>query len=147
MLYAIYAPDGSILQANKIWHASDADAKFEDGIRDLGQKFVKRESEHVLSPELYYVDVTAEALVDRPIMPVVQSTKSIKAGTDDAVLFTDIPTGASYSVRAGSTEYLSGTLDDNGTEIELSVPVPCTCTVVLTKWPFQTLTATVEVHA
>ncbi len=147
MLYAIYGPDGRIIQSNKVWHAADADSKYDYGLHDLGQKFVKRESEYVLSPDDYFVDVKVEELIDRPSMPVEISKLHIKAGTDDRVLLTGIPTAAKYSIMAGSIEYQSGNLDENGTEIELSVPVPCSCTIILDKWPYRTFTAKVEVHA
>jgi hypothetical protein len=147
MLYAIYKPDGSIYQSNKVWHASDADKKFEDGIRDLGQCFVKKETPYVLSPDNWFVNVTAEELIERPVMPIEQSKDHMRAGSDDFMRLTGIPQGAKYRIMAGATEYLSGQLDPDGTEIDLSVPVPCTCTVVIDKWPYRTHTATVEVHA
>lgn len=147
MLYAIYGSDGSIRQSNKVWHAADADSKFEDGLRDLGQKFVKSETPYVLSPDLWFVDVKAEELLERPVMPIEISRLHIKAGPDNFTRLTGIPTGAKFRIMAGSTEYLTGQLDPDGTEIDLSVPVPCTCKVILDKWPYQTFTATIEVHA
>jgi hypothetical protein len=153
MLYGIYNKDnpdedeGRLVQVNKIWHTSDADDAFEDGVRSLGHSFVKRESEYVLSPEHYYVDISVEELIDRPDMPVEVSKKHIKAGKSDFTTLTGIPTASKFRIMAGNIEYQSGKLDSNGTEIELSVPVPCTCTIILDKWPFKTFTAKVEVHA
>jgi hypothetical protein len=147
MLYAIYAPDGRIIQSNKVWHASDADKKFETGLRDAGQKFAKEATPYVLSPDNWFVNVKAEGLVKRPRMRVDQSKRHMRAGTDDFVRLTGIPEGARFRIMAGATEYLSGKLDSDGTEIDLSVPVPCTCKVILDKWPYRTFTATIEVHA
>lgn len=147
MLYAIYGPDGRILQSNKVWHASDADKKFEDGLHDRGQKFVKSETPYVLSPDKWFVNSAAEGLVGRPRMRIEQSKKHMRAGVDDFVLLTGIPTGSNFRIMAGPTEYITGQMDPDGTEIKLSVPVPCTCQVILDKWPYRTFTATIEVHA
>jgi hypothetical protein len=139
--------EGEITQANKVWHSEDADKKHDDAIRDLGQRFIKLDVPTVLSPSEYYGDLTAETLINRPVMPVSVSTSHIKVGDDDFVLLTGIPTGAKFRIMAGTTEYQSGQLDANGTEIELSVPVPCSCKILIDKWPYQPFTATVEVHA
>ncbi len=153
MLYGIYNrddpkfEDGQILQSNKIWHSTDADKKFEDGILDLGQRFVKAETPYVRSPDLWFADTHLENWRERPPMQVEQSKQHMKAGTDDHVLLAGIPRGAKFRIMAGATEYMTGQLDPDGTEIDLSVPVPCTCKVILDKWPYQTFTATVEVHA
>jgi hypothetical protein len=146
MLYAIYKPDGSIIQATKAWNAADATDEFEDGLRALGQKFIKKESAYVLSPDVYYVDVKAEELVARPVMPIEVSKLHIRAGGDDSVLISGIPAAARYRIAADGTEYASGQLDADGTEIELSVPIACTCTVTLEKWPYRTFITSVAVH-
>jgi hypothetical protein len=153
MLYMVYNTndhslnEGEVIQANKIWHPTDADKAHEDGMHDLGQIFIKVESPHVLSPLGYYIDVTAKELMERPVMQIDVSKTHIKAGADDCVLLTRCPSGAKFSVRAGDLEYESGQLDPDGTEISLSVPVPCTCKIMIDKWPYQSFTATVEVHA
>lgn len=147
MLYAIYGPDGRIMQSNKVWHVGDADKKFDDGLRDLGQKFVKADTPYVLSPDLWFVDAKLKLLAERPIMPIEQSKSHMRAGTDDFVLLSGIPASSKFRIMAGATEYWSGQMDSDGTEIKLSVPVPCACKVVLDKWPYQTFTATIEVHA
>lgn len=147
MLYAIYGPDGRILQSNKVWHAADADSKFEDGLHEFGQKFVKADTPLVLSPDIWFVDTKLKLLAERPVMPIEISRLHIKAGVEDFVLLTGIPTGSKFRIMAGATEYTAGQMDPDGTQIKLSVPVPCTCKVILDKWPYQTFTATIEVHA
>lgn len=147
MLYAIYGPDGRIMQSNKVWHAADANSKFETGLHDLGQKFVKDETPYVLSPDNWFVNVAAEALVKRPRMRIEQSRRHMRAGTDEFVRFSGLPGGAKYRIMAGAVQYISGQLDADGKEIDLSVPVPCTCKLILDRWPYRTYEATVEVHA
>lgn len=151
MLYGIYEidgeQDGRVVQANKIWHKDDADEKFEQGLRDFGQRFVKIASAYVLSAEDYYVDVKAEELIERPVMPIEMSASHLKAGTGDYVLLTGVPASAHWRVMAGGAEYDSGRLDPDGKEIQFLAPVPATYTIVLERWPYRTFLTKIEAHA
>lgn len=146
MHFSIYQPDGSIYQSNKVWHVDDATRTFENGLRDLGQKFVKTPDVHLLPPDEYFVDVKVEEILKRPIMPVELSKTHFRVGTDDAVLITGIPPEAKYKIFAGTTEYISGEMDSDGTEIQFSAPVPSTYSIVLDKWPYRSFRAQIEGH-
>lgn len=145
-LYAIYNPDGSIHQANKVYDSKGL--KYDDQLNDVGYKFVKAESAGLLPPDEWFVDVAAKELCARPTMHTVEVNKTtILCGDKDSCLITGIPKNASARVamRDGTEVYPSFVLDAE--QLEISIPVPCVYRVYLDLWPYKTFTVEIEAIA
>jgi hypothetical protein len=153
MLYALYNPDGSIHQANKVYdHEGDDERgkKSYDGLlSDLGHKFVKvANAPGLLPPDHYFVDVTAEEIRERPMMGAIEVNKTrIICGDQDSCLITGIPKKATARVtmRDGTEVYPPFVLDAE--QLEISIPVPCVYRVWLDLWPYKTFTVDIEAVA
>lgn len=80
-------------------------------------------------------------------MPVAVNKVTVKAGDNDAVLFTGIPKDAKFSaVATGGYAYQTDVVIPDG-ELEYSIPVPCAVRVRFELWPFQTFTVDIEAVA
>lgn len=143
-LYAIYNPDGSISQANKVY---DPDGlNYDKLLNDRSLKFVKdSQAEHLCSHYHWMVDVTAQQIKERPVISAFPYAKTVKAGTSAIVC--GIPKGAAVSVQAaGSVVYSVPSIA--GDELELiTEPVPCTYTFVIRLWPFKDCAVNIEAVA
>jgi hypothetical protein len=139
MLFAIHDESGRINQANKVYEPEGYDKLLDD----LGHKYVSAQSTGLLPPEHWFVDVSAKELIERPIMNVQVSKTQIKAGDKDSALLTGIPKQSKVFIYAAGTElYKMDPFDAE--ELELSIPVPCTYTVVIDLWPYKTFRTVIE---
>jgi hypothetical protein len=136
MFYAVYEPDGRIIQGIKVYDQPDY-AKL---LNEHGYKFVARNSPGLLSDQHWYVR-DAE-LTERPLMPVEVSRTRIQAGGRDSAVLRGIPAGARFEITTSNITVHSGPLD--GDELELFIPVPCIYRVRLDLWPFQTFGVDIE---
>jgi hypothetical protein len=147
MLYAIHNENGEIIQANKIWHATDADKKYEDGIRGLGQKFVKKKSEFVLHPDQWWVK--GKKIKSRPSMFITVSSTIVRAGGVDAAVLRGCPMGATWALMIadlnGAPPVISGVVDDP--DMEFPFDHPGRYCVIFDLWPFQTCKIDLEAMA
>lgn len=143
-LYAIYNPDGSISQANKVY---DPDGLgYDKQLLDRGLSFIKdKTAEHLCSHDHWMVDTSVGALKERPVMPVTVQATTIKAGA--AAVLLNIPKGAAVSIiAAGSLIHTVAALP--GDELEFNTEaVPCSYSVVLRLWPFKDCTINIEAVA
>jgi hypothetical protein len=143
-LFLVYGPDGEIIQANKMYDPPVNHGKLLD---DLGQKYIAVELPNPVHQDGFYIDVKASELCERPIMPISVSKNVIKAGGNDSTLIRDIPTGVTFAIVAcGAAIYPAPGQSDilDGTELEISIPVPCVYTVILNKWPYKTFKVEIE---
>jgi hypothetical protein len=143
MLYALYNPDGSIYQANKVY--IDDLESYDNLLNDLGHKFVKEpEAPGLLPPEHWMVDVKAQEICERPVMPTTAFAPVIKAGRNALLL--NIPKGAAVAISAaGAVIHSIPKLD--GDELEFPIPVPCKYRAVVTLWPFKDCVIDIEAVA
>jgi hypothetical protein len=136
VFYAVYEPDGRIIQGIKVYDQPN----YAELLTEHGYKFVSRNSPGILSPDLFFV--SGGELTERPPMPIKVSKTRVKAGGRDSAVLTGIPDGARFDVSTSNVSVHSGPLD--GTELELFIPVPCIYRVRLDRWPFQTFTVEIE---
>lgn len=144
MLYALYRPDGSIWQANQIYH----DAKqYENLLREQQQgDFVAvQKSATLISPDAWFVDTKRCELMERPPMPIEINKTRIRTGPDDAALFTKVPANATVTVLAAGETIHSGLMD--ATELELHIPVPMIYTVIFSLFPYRNFQTQIEAFA
>jgi hypothetical protein len=143
MLYAIYGPDGSIHQANKVYDPDNLN--YDNQLNDLGYQFLKVESPGLLPPDEWYVNVSLAQLRERPIMSTIEINKKIiKYGPNDSCLATGIPKQAKVTItlRDGTEIYAPFVLDAE--QLEISIPVPCVYRVFLELWPYRTFQYEIE---
>lgn len=142
-LYAIYKPDGSIHQSNKVYDPKGL--QYDNQLHEMGYEFVKAESPGLLPPDQWFVDVATKELTARPIMTAVEVNKTtILYGDRDSCLITGIPKQARVTIttRDGTEVYPSFVLDAE--QLEISIPVPCVYRVFLDLWPYRTFTVDIE---
>lgn len=145
MFYAVYNPDtGRIDQANKIFD-DVSDGRVEDLMRDMGQKWVSHPEMNLVSPELWYVDTKKVVLTERKPLEIVVDRTVIKAGDNDAAIFTNIPKGAKLLTICGTSIIHNLVMPE--TSLELSIPVPCTYKVRFEFWPYRNAEFEVEAVA
>ena len=139
MLFAVHNEDGQIIQANKVYDPEGYDKLLDDS----GLKYVAVQSEGILSPENWFVNVSAKELTERPTMPIEVNKTRIKAGGDDSALLTGIPANAQVVIYAvGAELHRLAKLD--ATELEIAIPVPCAYTVAIDLWPYKTFRIDIE---
>lgn len=146
MLYAIYRPDGQIVQSNKVYVPDDG--KYDAQLDEMGHQFVKAESPGLLPPDHWFVDVSAKEICERPIMTTVDVNKTrVLCGDEDSSLAIGIPKQAKVTItmRDGTQVYPSFVLDAH--QLEISIPAPCVYRVHLDLWPYKTFTYEIEAVA
>jgi hypothetical protein len=141
MLYALYNDDGSIHQANKVYDCNDYDKL----LLDRGLKFVSANLPGPVSPDHWLVDTTANALCERPVMPITVNKTLVKAGANDSALFQNIPRKANCSISTMSAVVYGGVLDSD--ELEIAIPVPCIYRVAFELWPYKRFEVDIEAAA
>lgn len=142
MLYVHHNDDGQIHQANKLYVGDDEHTKYAALLKDKGDQFITLNAPGLLPAEHWFVK--SGALSERPLMDVDVSKKQIRCG-DDYALFTGCPKKATFRVIAVGQEIWSGVLD--ATELQISMPVPLKCKVLLDCWPFKTFEMELEFAA
>lgn len=143
-LYAIYNPDGSISQANKVY---DPDGLgYDKLLQDRGLTFIKdTQAEHLCSHDHFMVDVTAQAIKERPVLSAFPYAKTVKAGTSAIVC--GIPKGSAVSVMAaGAVLWSVDPMPNDELEV-ITQPVPLSYTFIIRLWPYKDCIVTVEAVA
>jgi len=133
MLFAVHSDDGQIVQANKVYNPEGYDRLLDQH----GLNYVAVQTEGILSPEEWFVNVGTKEIAERPALPIQISKTMIKAGGADSALLTQIPAQARVVVYAAGAE-LHRLAKLDATELEISIPVPCRYTVVIDLWPYKT---------
>jgi hypothetical protein len=87
----------------------------------------------------------ANALCERPVMPITVSKTRIKAGANDSALFQNIPKKANCSIATMGAAVYGGVLDSD--ELELAIPVPCVYRVTFELWPYKRFEVDIEAAA
>ncbi len=151
MLYILYNPDGSIHQANRVYDPEPAGQQsYDELLNEKEEAFVKIENAPaLLPPDKFYVDVAAKEVVKRPIMPITVSATVIKAGDEkNGAIFRNIPKGVTYAIYGPYDALIypvPGTSNlFPATELELSIPMPCTYRVEFELWPYQKFSINIE---
>lgn len=140
-LFAVYNPDGSISQANKVYNPEGYDRL----LSDRGLAFVAdAKAEHLGSHDHWMVDTNAKVLVERPLMPIVyQST--VKAGSTAVV--SNIPKGAALDIHAaGSVIHSVPSMPGRDLDF-ITDPAPCLWTVIIRLWPYKDCVLKIEAVA
>jgi len=138
-VFAIYEPTGQITQANKVYDPDGYDKLLDD----QGHSYLALQSNTLPSFEHWYVDVGANELAERPLMPVEVSKSAIKAGADDTALITGIPKNAKVTIFAAGA--VLHTLDPvDAIELEIAIPVPCVYSVRIELWPYRECKLNIE---
>ena len=147
--YSIFNPDtGEIVQANKVYIDEPEHKKYEDQIRDLGQKFVKDKKAVVpRSTEKWYVRSGRHR--SRPDMFIVVSSHVVKAGGVDAAVLRGCPIGATWALLLADVSNAppldSGVVDDP--DMEFPFDTPGRYAVIFDRWPYKTLKINLEALA
>ena len=132
MNYLIFNEDGErpgeITQSNKVFDPSG----YDEVLKDAGHKFIAIENVSYLNPAKFIVKDGAP--VERPAMPVVVDKTTIKAGGNEAAVFTGVPKNAQASCTTSGLD-IGGAIIPDG-EFELPIPVPCVYRVTITLWPY-----------
>lgn len=141
-LFAIYNPDGSITQANKVYNPDGYDKL----LLDRGLSFVAdAKAEHLCSHDHWMVDVSDKSLVERPMMSAVADSTTVKAGSTAVV--SGIPKGAALDIfAAGSVIHSVSSMP--GTDLDfITDPAPCLWTIIIRLWPYKDCTINIEAVA
>lgn len=137
MMYVVYDESGRITQGSQLYHHDYAGT--EKIMHDLGQRFFKERRTLVSPDECYvalkerYAGLPRPKLRMRSEMPITVSTTTIRAGTNDAAIFRNIPKGAQCTISAAGSSLYDIVMQDD--ELELGIPVPCTYWVKFSLWP------------
>jgi hypothetical protein len=136
-LFAVHDATGQLTQANKVYDPEGYDKLLDDA----GLSYLAIDTNTLPSFKDWYV--RGKQLTERPEMPIQVNKTFVKAGSDDSALITAIPTAASVQVMAaGSILHSFAKLDAD--QIEISIPVPCSYTVIVNLWPYKTWQTTIE---
>jgi hypothetical protein len=141
-VYAIFNPDGAIVQCNKVFIGEEGEKKYEQQLKDLGQVFVSGKSDGVLPPEHFYVDTKAMQLSERPRLSILVDKQRIKAGNGELATFSGVPKGCNCNIYTMNTLIYAGKMED--TTLSIAIPVPCIYRVVFSVWPFKDSITNVE---
>jgi hypothetical protein len=136
-LFAVHDATGQLTQANKVYDPEGYDKLLDDA----GLSYVAVDTNTLPTFKDWYV--SGKELTERPDLPIQVNKTVVKAGSDDSALITAIPTDASVQViAAGSVLHSFTKLDAD--QLEISIPVPCSYTVIINLWPYKTWQTTIE---
>jgi hypothetical protein len=138
-LFAVHDESGRLQQANKVYDIEGYNRLLDD----RGLKYVTAQTEAIPKPDAWWVDVSAKALLERPVLSALIDRRTIKAGGVDSAVIVGIPKAAAVTILAAGS-VLHNFKPIGATEVEISIPVPCIYTVVIDLWPYRTWTTTIE---
>lgn len=144
MLHALYNEDGSIYHSSKLFAGEAQIAQWQNELTERGEKFVTLEAPGLLPADKHYVHVNSLSIRERPIMKNIRVDKTrVKCDDKDVSIASGIKSGTRILVTM-----LDGTviLDQmaEGSTLDITLPLPCTMLVTLSKWPYQDFRYEVE---
>lgn len=141
MLYAVYDEDGRIYQSIKVYDQPNYDQL----LKEYDYKFAKMQHPGLLSADGWHINTRTEGFVKRPRMQVALDKTRIKAGGSESAVFRNIPKDAKITVSALNEIIHEGFWETD--ELEISIPIPITYTIMIERWPYQTFRRNIEAYA
>lgn len=144
--FAVYDPEGRVVQSNKVF---DPDVNYDKRYHELGLKFVKNNQSQPFSMETDWIDPKRFYPRNRPIMPITATKERIEAGGNDSVVFHNIPMNARLQVfhnipGVGEINPHDLIMPAKDREFEYGVVTPCLFTIKFSKWPYRDWSQTFE---
>ncbi len=143
MHFAVYEPDGRIVQATKVY----GQPEYGKMLADHGMPYVTEDRPTLISDADWFVKTSTEELRERPTMAIEVGRQVIKAGGSDSCVARGIPRQAFVTVtmRDGTVIYPTSKYDSD--ELEISILAPCVYRVTIEHWPYKTFLYEIEAVA
>ncbi len=143
MLYAVYDPDGRIVQATKTY----GQPEYGKMLADHAMPYVETNAPTLISDSEWFVKTSTEELRERPNMSIEVGRNIIKAGGSDSCVARGIPRQAFVTVTMRDGTVIFPTTKYDSDELEISISAPCTYRVMIEHWPYKTFLYEIEAIA
>jgi len=143
MLYAVYDPDGRIVQATKTY----GQPEYGKMLADHAMPYVETSAPTLISDTEWFVKTSTEELRERPEMQIKVDRNVIKAGGSESCVARGIPRQAFVTVTMRDGTVIFPTAKYDSDELEISISAPCTYRVMIEHWPYKTFLYEIEAIA